>query len=204
MAADGEQLRGRTRWRRFLLTFTFGATVAAVLLTGMSSGAIAASFTVSGATFKISATELRGQGVVQYGTVDQSAGNAYPVLATGFVKVEADNFCQSFVVHSVPVFNDLTIRITAPGQTGFSADNLVIGSQSLTGNLTMSNVQLGHDAGQLDNGPPGVHGLAGSFGIQASGLTLDQLQEVSTSTTAATLRLNRVQISALGGTHECF
>jgi hypothetical protein len=204
MADEYEHDRAGTRWSRFILMFALGAVGSGVLVTGMSQGAIAASFTVSGTSYKISADELRGQGVVQYGAVDQAADQSYPVFVTGFGSVEADNFCQTFVVKGTPVLGDITVRIAAEGQRGFSADNLVIGIQELSGDLTLKNVELGHDAGQFDKGPAGVQGQPGSFGIQSDGLVIGQVRQSALSTTAATLRLNQVKITTANGQHECF
>ena len=44
---------GRTRWARFVGVLGMGAVGAGVLLFGMSQGALAASFAVSGTSFKV-------------------------------------------------------------------------------------------------------------------------------------------------------
>jgi hypothetical protein len=201
---NDDLVQGRTRWRRFILTFVLAMGAVGVLLGGMANGAIAASFTISGGAFKISADQLHGTGAVQYGSVDQKGGQATPVLVVGFRGAQMDNFCQSVVLPSVPGVGEMTIRITTPDKKGFAASNLLVGIQDASGNMTLTNVEIGADAGALTKGPPGGHGTPGSFGIQSDELAFDQLRQVAVSTTAGTLQLNQVRMSAEAGRHECF
>jgi hypothetical protein len=196
--------RGGTRWWRFALSTGIALAGLGVLLAGMSGGALAATFTISGTEYKISADQLRGTGVVQYGSVNTDNGTATPVFVNGFRTVSADNFCQSFVVRSAPFVGDFTMVIASPGRSGFTASNLVIASRQLGGDLSMTGVQLGGDAAKVVKGPPGATGYPGSFSIQADGLGLDHVRQVALSTTAATLNLNQVNITAQPGDHECF
>lgn len=203
MGADvGETTGGRTRWRVFGLVLLVGIFGIALMLTGLSHGAIAASFAVAGTSYKASADRLDAQGVVQYGSVDRSADQAHPVLVNGFREAKLDNFCQSIVVPGLPGVGDITVKIVAPG--GMSADNLVLGIQEVTGDLTLNNVEIGRDAGTMDKGPNGAIGAAGTFGIQADSTQITGLRQVAWSTTASTLKLNQVQIKAGAGRDECF
>lgn len=195
---------GRTRWKVFALALVVGLAGMGIMFGGLSQGALAASFSVSGMSYKASADKLVGNGVVQYGSVDQGANQAHPVLVNGFRSAKLDNFCQSFVVPQLPVVGDVSVKLAAPGTAGMQADNLVIGIQDVTGDLTLSNVEIGRDAGTLDKGPNGLQGKGGSFGIQASGAQIDHLRQTAWSTTASTLRLNHVKIGATAGHDECF
>lgn len=195
---------GRTRWKVFSGVLVCGVVGAGVMLTGLSQGAIAASFSVSGTSYKASADQLQADGVVQYGSVDHSSDSAHPVMVNGFRKAELDNFCQSILVDDVPGVGEMTLRIAAPGEAGMSADNLVLGIEEVTGDLTMEDVEIGRDASEFDEGPSDARGEPGSFGIQAGSLHLADLEQEAWSTTASTLRLNQVQISAEPGRNECF
>lgn len=195
---------GRTRWKRFAAVLVLGGMGAGVLMVGLSQGALAASFTVSGTAYKASIDKLTAQGVVQYGDVDRSAKAAHPVLVNAFKKAQADNFCQSILAPGVPGVGDITIKITAPGIGGFSADNLVIGIQDVNANLTLNNVEIGRDAGALDKGPANATGMAGAFGIQADSAELTNVRQYAWSTTASTLRLNQVGIHVTAGKNECY
>lgn len=193
--------RGRTRWRRFAAVTATGAGALALLMTGVANGSIAASFAVSGTAYKASASLLKGNGVVQYGSLDDSAGPARPVVVNGFKTAQMSDFCQSINV-PVPVLGDSTIRITAPGPGGMTATNLVLALDWASGDMTLTGADLGVDAGELTKGPS--QGAGGTFGIQADGLEMRNLRQVAWSTTASTLRLNQVRISAHPGRAECF
>lgn len=202
MGADVGETTGRTRWHLFGLVLLVGIFGVGLMFTGLSQGAIAASFAVAGTSYKASADRLDAQGVVQYGSVDQSADQAHPVLVNGFRKAKLDNFCQSIVVPGLPAVGDITIKITAPG--GMTADNLVLGIEEVTGDLTLNNVEIGRDAGTVDKGPNGVTGGTGTFGIQADSTQITGLRQTAWSTTASTLKLNQVKIQAGAGRNECF
>lgn len=192
---------GGTRWRRFFLALGAGVLAVALMFAGLQQGLMAASFTVAGVPYKASADHLNGQGVVQFGGVDQGANALHPVFINGFKQAELTNFCQSIAVGGIPILGGITIRIDAPG--GATAQNLVIDIQDITGNsLTLNNVEIGRDAGTLDRGP--VQGPAGSFGIQADSLAVEHLHQIAWATTASTLTLNQVHIKAEAGFDECF
>lgn len=195
---------GRTRWKRFAAVMVLGGLGAGVLSLGLAQGALAASFTVSGVSYKAKIDELRAQGVVQYGDVDRSAKSAHPVLVNGFKKAQADNFCQSFIVPGLPGVGDITVKLSAPGKSSFLADNLVLGISDVTTDLELDNVEIGRDAGTLDKGPAGAVGRSGTFGIQADAAKLDNVHQTAWSTTASTLRLKSVGISVTAGHDECF
>lgn len=199
-----ESASGRTRWRVFGLVMLVGVFGIGIMFTGLSQGALAASFSVSGTSYKASADNLNAQGVVQYGSVDQSADKAHPVLVNGFRQAKLDNFCQSILIPGLPGIGDATVKIETPGAAGMSANNLVLGIQDVQGDLTLDNVQIGRDSGTFDQGPSGLQGKSGGFGIQATGAHIAHLRQVAWSTTASTLRLNQVHIGATAGRHECF
>lgn len=196
--------RGRTRWLRFLAVFAAGGVGAGVLMVGMSQGALAASFAVSGTSFKSSADALRGQGLVQFGGVDPGAGAAHPVVVNGFRSATLDNFCQSVFMPNAPVVGDVTLRITAGGAGAMAADNLVVGLDQLAGDLTLTDPQIGIDAGALTKGPAGVRGVPGTFGIQADSVSIGSLKQTAWSTTAQTIRFRGMGMTVKLGRSECF
>ena len=195
---------GRTRWRVFSLVLLVGMVGVGVMFAGLSQGALAASFSISGTSYKATADNLDADGVVQYGSVDQSADQAHPVLINGFRQAKMDNFCQSILVPGLPGIGQASVQIKAPGKSGMTAQNLVIGVQDVQGDLTLGNVQIGADAGSMDKGPANAKGKSGAFGIQADHAHIGHLRQVAWSTTASTLKLNQVQISVRPGKHECF
>ncbi|WP_438388135.1 DUF6230 family protein [Actinopolyspora saharensis] len=201
-AENDNAANGRTRWKVFTLVFVVGFSGVALMLTGLSKGAVAASFAVSGTSYKASADKLTAEGVVQFGSVDRSAEEAHPVLVNGFKHAKLTNFCQSIRVPDLPGIGDATVRIEAAD--GMTAENLVLGVEQVQGDLTLNNVEIGRDAAKLDAGPEGVQGASGGFGIQASGATIDDLKQEAWSTTASTLNLNDVNISTTAGNDPCY
>ncbi|SHG03797.1 DUF6230 family protein [Streptoalloteichus hindustanus] len=194
---------GRTRWLRFGAVLGGGLVASGVLVMGISQGALAASFTVSGTSFKASADKMVGHGYAQYGSVDKSAdGKVHPVAVNAIGKASLDNFCQSVVIPGIPVLGDVSMRITAGGAGGMKADNLLLNAESLNGSLTLTNAEVGRDAGTLDKGPG--KGQPGSFGIQADTVTVNNLKQTAWSTTASTLQFNGMNLALYAGRNECF
>ncbi|MGO4747485.1 cholesterol esterase, partial [Streptomyces sp. 2MCAF27] len=64
------QARGGTRWKRFAVVMVPSVAATAAIGVALAQGALAASFSVSGQQFKVSADLLKGKGFVQYGTLD--------------------------------------------------------------------------------------------------------------------------------------
>jgi hypothetical protein len=181
-----------------------GAVGAGVLLFGMSQGALAASFAVSGSSFKVSADGLTGQGYVQFGGVDAGSGQVHPVAVNGFRSASLDKFCQSVFVPNMPVVGDLTMRIEANGRGGMEATNMVVGLTDISGDLTLGNPQIGIDAGTLTKGPEGLKGLPGSFGLQADTVNIAALRQVAWSTTAQSIKFKGMTLNLRQGKNECF
>src|SRR5256885_16449564 len=89
---------GRTRWRRFAVVSVAALTLAGGIVFGMANGAIAASFSVSGSTFKVSADQLDGTGFVQYGCLaGDKDGNKHPVRVSGSKGLKLTTLYQTVV-----------------------------------------------------------------------------------------------------------
>jgi hypothetical protein len=196
---------GRTRWARFVGVLGMGAVGAGVLLFGMSQGALAASFAVSGTSFKVGSSNLEGQGFVQFGGIDANVnGQPHVVAVSGFKTATLDKFCQSVFVPSMPIVGDVTMRITAADVGGMSADNLVVGLTDLNGDLVLENPEIGIDASKVNKGPANLKGLPGSFGLQADTAKIANLQQTAWSTTAQTIRFKGMSLTIRTGKQECF
>jgi hypothetical protein len=175
---------GRVRWRRFGIIMLPAAAVAAVLITLTAKGAVAASFSVSGQQFTVTATKLAGTGFEQYGSAyRQASGKNQPVAVSVIRNATLSNLCQSVKVLG------MTLRITAGGgSTPVTASNLVVGATDLSGNATFTNISVGQDASALTQAP-GEVGQVGTFGQQASAVSITGVHQVAWSTTAGTFRL---------------
>jgi hypothetical protein len=196
--ATGDPAYGRTSWRRFAVTVGVPIVVAGVMIGGVAQGAIPASFTVSGQTFKISADKLDGQGFAQYGDVEykqgkDAQGNAtkvpIPVAMSGIADAHLNNLCQSVVVPGTPF--SLTIRAnkSADEDKQAHATDLLIGVDELTGQATFTNIVIGQDASTLKKGGAGAKGGVNMFGQEADSVIIDDLHQTAYSTTAGTFTL---------------
>ncbi|OLZ57405.1 hypothetical protein BS329_01665 [Amycolatopsis coloradensis] len=198
------RVRGRTRRKLFAGVLVAGLTGMAVLLAGLSQGALAASFAVSGTSFKISADRLQGTGFVQFGGVDSGGGAAHPVATSAFRTVVLDNFCQSVSLRSLPLVGDVTLRIASTGEEGMAATNIVLGVAELSGDLTLENPQIGVDAGQVSKGPAGVVGQPGGFAQQADRAAIAMPRMAAWSAAAYTLRLKNSKLTLHTDAGECY
>src|SRR5204862_1241322 len=184
---------GHTRWRRFAVVTVSALVLAGAIVFGMANGAIAASFAVSGSTFKVSADKLAGQGFVQYGglAVDK-AGNAHPVAVSGIKSASLSNLCQSVVVPGTPI--SLVIRAGRDPNHPATATGLLIDMTQLSGDATFQNISIGQDASTLDKGPSTAVGQAGGFGQQADKVTILGLHQIAGSTGAGTFPLHGLDL----------
>lgn len=177
--------------------------IVAGIVFAMSSGAIAASFTVSGQSFKISADHLHGTGFKQFSGVDvTSGGTNIPVATTVIDDASITNLCQSVNVPN-PFGMKIVLRVEAgAGDHPATAKGMVIGMSNLQGDATFTNIEIGRDAGQLSGNPA----LTGTFGQSADAVDIANLKQSATSTSAGTFVLNGLNLAVLAGTsaHECF
>jgi Family of unknown function (DUF6230) len=181
---------GRVRWRRFALLMIPAAAVSAILVGLTATGSIAASISVSGNAFEVTATQLRGTGFEQYGNiVAQANGTQHPVAVSAIRNATLSNLCQSVAV------GPFTLVLRAGGGgTPVSADNLVVDADQLSGNASFGNIAIGQDASTLTQ-DPGNTGAVGGFGEQAATITIDNLRQHTWLTTAGTFTLPGLSLS---------
>lgn len=198
---------GRVRWRRFALIFVPAIGVTGLLLGLTAQGALASSFSISGQQFQVSANQLTGTGFQQFGTVDEEVGNKPMAVAESEIgSAHITNLCQSVVANFPLGLGTYTLRITAgTGSTPVSASSLIIDANQLSGSTaTFNNINIGQDASTL-NAIPGVpDGAAGTFGQQASGISITDLRQTAYSTSAGTFTLPGFSLSLSAGASPCF
>lgn len=198
--------RGRVKWLRFAAIVLPSLGVSGVLLGLTAGGALASSFSISGQQFQVSADSLTGTGFQQFGSVDTEVNNtAVPVVETEINSAQITNLCQS-VVTDIPVLGTFTLRITAgAGGTPVSASSLVIDANQLSGSTaTFGNISIGQDASTLNADAGAPEGQAGSFGQQASSISISNLQQTAFSTSAGTFTLPGFSLSLASGSNTCF
>jgi hypothetical protein len=200
--AQGAAVRGKTRWRRFAVVAVPALAATGAIVVGMANGAIAASFSVSGSTFVVTADHLHGDGFVQYGgQVAEKNGTVHPVAVSGIKSATLSNLCQSVKVPNTPLV--LVIRAGQDANNPVRATDLMIDMTQLTGNATFHNIAIGQDASTLDLGPDNAVGAAGGFGQQASSVDIDNLRQVAWYTSAGTFTLNGLNLSINTNGKEC-
>jgi hypothetical protein len=171
--------------------------VAGAVLFGMANGAIAASFAVSGQTFKVSADKLVGKGFVQYGGIAEEKNKTqHPVAISGIKEAELYNLCQSVAVPHAPIV--LTIR-AGRGEKPATATDLLISMESLAGDARFEDIDIGRDAGDLGGQP-------GSFGQSSDVVVITDLEQVARATSAGVFTLNGLELKVNVGkdAKECF
>ncbi|WP_018347542.1 DUF6230 family protein [Longispora albida] len=204
-----ETLVGRTRWRKFAYAMVPATAAVVVMFTGLSNGAIAASFAVSGHDFQVSASSMDVDGFAQYGGVDvevNGAGNkdkmhAVAIAAAKSAKVR--DLCQS-VIQEVPVIGKVTIKITAGKDADVIAENLFLDMTQLKGDAVFTDIQIGQDASTLSKGGPTGKGAVGGFGQQATRAQITNVKQVAWGVNAGTFKLTGMHLQVLNGVHPCF
>ncbi|GAA4933534.1 hypothetical protein HD597_009605 [Nonomuraea thailandensis] len=195
--------QGRVRWKRFGLIFAPVAALTSLLVGATAQGVIGAMFVVSGNAFKLAVGELRGQGfTLAGGVVETRKGRTIPVISTGIRRAVVTDLCQSALVRT-PV-GTITIRLTG-GRAGnvVTIDNLVIDLETGRTGASIRDLELGRDAATLDQ-VPGFGGPAGTFGSQASAVTLRNVRLSPRAATAATFSLPDLGLDVVRGESECF
>ncbi|SCG76533.1 hypothetical protein GA0070213_116144 [Micromonospora humi] len=200
--SENRQMSGGTRWRRFAAMMVPATLVAGGIVFGMANGAIAASFAVSGQTFKVGASKLEGNGFKQYGGLVQERDKTqHPVAVSEIADAKLYDLCQSVnaSIPGVPIV--LTINAGGGGKPA-TATNLLIDMESLEGDATFENIQIGRDANDLNP----TKGQPGAFGQSADSVTITKLQQVARSTSAGVFTLNGLKLKVNVGkdAKECF
>ncbi|KUH40271.1 MULTISPECIES: DUF6230 family protein [Streptomyces] len=201
---DTDEVVGRIQWKRFAALSAPGVALTAALGVALSSGALAASFAVSGQQFKVSADRLTGEGFAQYGSIDTNArGELLPVAVTAIRSAKLHSLCQS-VVTSLPVVGDISLNLTAGKTTPVTATDLFVDATQLSGDAAFTNIEIGRDASTLDKGPDGGQGMQDLFGQQADDISISGLKQVAWATNAGTFKLAGLNMKVTKGKKECF
>lgn len=211
------QVRGGTRWKRFAVVMVPSVAATAAIGVALAQGALAASFSVSGQSFKVTAKELNGEGFSQYGAIDQGttlAGKptAHAVAVSAFTKARIEKMCQSVVTPDLPFVGDITLRLEAGDSSDpdkqVQAKNLYIDVEDLDADATFTDINIGVAAGSMGSAKggygPGMKGGAekanpNGFGQEARLATLTDVKQTAWATTAGTFKLSGLHMSLKSG-----
>ncbi|CAG7607821.1 DUF6230 family protein [Actinacidiphila bryophytorum] len=190
-------VRGGTRWRRFAVVMVPSVAATAAIGVALAQGALAASFSVSGQQFKVTAETLDGHGFEQYGALDVPSGKGpVPVAVSAFTDATITGLCQSVVIPT-PI-GDVTLKLKA-GNNGkkVKATNLYIDLDQLDANATFYGINIGVAAGSSTKGP-GIDNKKttdpGSFAQEADRAYLTNVQQTAWGTSAGTFKLSGLSL----------
>ncbi|MET9924458.1 MULTISPECIES: DUF6230 family protein [unclassified Streptomyces] len=213
------QVRGGTRWKRFALVMVPSVVATAAVGVGLAQGALAASFSVSGQSFKVSTDKLDGKDFVQYGSVAvgkdlEGEKAAHAVAVSGFSYAEITNMCQSVVTPKVPFLGNVSLELTAGTnpKNPVVATNLYLDVSQLDADAYFENIDIGVAAGSLKKeGKPGSIGVqpgteakAEGFAQRADSAVLTGVKQTAWATTAGTFKLSDLKLRLHNRVKECF
>jgi len=207
------QTFGKTRWKRFAVVMVPTLAVTAAVGVSVAQGALAASFSVSGSQFKVSADSLTGKGFTQYGTVDVQSNSKgttgyIPVAVSGFNSATIDNLCQSVVVPTPIGTYTLTITAGQEANNPVTASKLFIDMTDLKATTaTFNNINIGVAVGAITKGPVNSGdniGDGSGFAQEADSAVLTGVQQTAWATSAGTFSLNGMHLNLASGDHACF
>ncbi|MCX4393843.1 DUF6230 family protein [Streptomyces sp. NBC_00053] len=210
------QVRGGTRWKRFALVMVPSVVATAAVGVGLAQGALAASFSVSGQSFKVRADKLVGHDFVQYGSVatgmdPEGKNGAHAVAVSGFSDATITNMCQSVVTPNLPFgLGSVTLQLKAgtDPEKPVEATNLYLDVAELDADAYFEHIDIGVAAGAM--GKPGIQ--AGTekavnpngFAQRAKTATLTNVKQTAWATTAGTFKLSNLSLRLHSGVKECY
>ncbi|MFF5481553.1 DUF6230 family protein [Streptomyces sp. NPDC012935] len=209
------QVRGGTRWKRFAVVMVPSVAATAAIGVALAQGALAASFSVSGQSFKVTTDKLVGTGFSQYGALDEGytlsgKKTVHPVAVSGFKSATISNMCQSVVTPNIPILGSVSLILRAGEDPNkpVEAKNLYIDVADLEADATFENIDIGVAAKDANKGP-GMKGggeQANPFGFaqQADKATLSGVKQTAWATTAGTFKLSGLKMSLSTGVKECY
>ncbi|GIF21629.1 hypothetical protein BJ973_004926 [Actinoplanes tereljensis] len=198
-------VEGRTHWGRSAVLFIPALLALGGLTVAIAEGALAASFGVSGQSFKVTAAHVEGTDVAAYlDTAASVDGKQHPVMLAGVGKASMRDVCTSAVV-SVPVVGKISLKVLGGKTEPITGTNVVADADALLGgNGVVTDVEAGRDASTL-NRVPGVSGPKGRFGVQAGSLSTEDVRSTAWSANGGTIKLSGgLDVSVTAGVHECF
>ncbi|MCX4690928.1 DUF6230 family protein [Streptomyces sp. NBC_01408] len=210
------QVRGGTRWKRFALVMVPSIAATAAVGVGLAQGALAASFSVSGQDFKVSADKLDGDNLIQYGGLAEghelgtNKAVQHPVTISGFSHAEITNMCQSLVTPT-PLGNiTLQLRTGHKGKPAV-ADNIYLDVAELDADAEFKNLDIGvavGDASHNDRMKPQAGTVnernKSAFSQRAEKAVLTNVRQKAWATTAGTFKLPDLKLRLLGGDQPCY
>ncbi|WP_367131322.1 MULTISPECIES: DUF6230 family protein [Streptomyces] len=204
--------RGGTRWRRFAVVMVPSVAATAAIGVAVAQGALAASFSVSGQQFQVTAGKLHGTGFVQYGAMDQTKAGAKPVAVVGIDEAQITKLCQAVTIPIPLTDKKVSMKLEAGGgDKQVTASKLYIDAEDMKANATFKNVDIGVSVDNTTKGPgpagagkngEGQH-VPGSFAQQADEVWFDSVDQKAWATSAGTFTLPGLHMGINWGESQC-
>ncbi|AVV48006.1 cholesterol esterase [Streptomyces sp. P3] len=199
---------GKTHWKRFAIAAVPTVAATAAVVVSMAQGALAASFSISGADFQVSADKLSGKGFGNYATVDVAKnGKRIPVAVSSIENATITGMCQSVPV-TIPVLGTYTMTLKAGGSgTPVRAEDLYIDMTDLQAKTaTFNNVDIGVATGSMTKGQvnPKDHVDPDGYAQQADSVEIIDAHQQVWATSAGTFELPGLHMNIAAGRHDCF
>jgi hypothetical protein len=169
---------------------------------GLAQGALAASFSVSGQQFKVTAGHLHGEGFAQYGGIDTvytstegKTKTQVPVAVSSFEDATITKMCQSVKTEIPLIGKTIYLRLEAGNNADkpVVAENLYIDVAQLDADAEFKNIDIGVAVKDKTRGPAVKQGesvLPGGFAQQAETADLYGVKQTAWATTAGTFKLS--------------
>jgi hypothetical protein len=209
------QVRGGTRWKRFAVVMVPSVLATAAVGVGLAQGALAASFSVSGQQFKVTADYLKGDGFAQYGGIDTvytstegKEKKPVPVAISSFDTAEITEMCQSVATKIPLIGKTVYLRLDAGKEKPVTAENLYIDVAQLDADAKFEDIDIGVAVRDKSRGPDvkeGENVLKGGFSQQARVAHLYNVEQTAWATTAGTFTLNGLSMRlGMDSKMECY
>jgi hypothetical protein len=180
---------------------------AACVGVGLAQGALAASFSVSGQEFKVTAGHLHGTGFAQYGGIDTGYTSTdgktktqHPVAISSFKNAEITKMCQSVKTEIPLIGKTIYLRLDAGPNANkkVEATNLYIDVAQLDADAEFKNIDIGVAVKDKGTDSPAIREgdnvLPGGFAQRAEEVDLYKVEQTAWATTAGTFKLSGLKM----------
>ncbi|MGC9538902.1 DUF6230 family protein [Streptomyces sp. UG1] len=195
---------GGTRWRRASLLMVPSMLAIATMTVAMAQGALAASVGVSGKQFTVTADQVEGHQMTGFPSSVRSAdGKELETIRLGFGSASLRSLCLTQGLR-LPLIGDVTLSLKSGGNSPATVENFTADATDVLGAKgSLSQVEVGVDASQLNRAGEGGRGPKGRFGLQASGMSLQDFSTTAHNLTSGSFKLSGLDLHIKRGSAAC-